>query len=119
MSGTFFMLPTNAIYVMSYTSVNYRETDGETMHFLREPLECEELGITVVDCDPDWHGKPHDHVEEGQEEVYFLIEGEASVVVDGDEVSMQAGDAIRVSPDATREIQNGAEPSRFVIAGAP
>lgn len=106
---------------MSYTKINYEETDAvnDSMHFLRDPLECEQLGVTVVDCDPDWTGMEHDHSDEEHEEVYVLIEGEATVMVNEEEVAMTGGDAIRIPPDATRQIQNGDTESTFVMAGAP
>ncbi|MFB6071200.1 MAG: cupin domain-containing protein [Halanaeroarchaeum sp.] len=106
---------------MAYTKTNYEDVEpvGESMHFLRDPLECETLGVTVVDCDPGWAGKPHDHAEEDHEEVYLLVEGEATVTVEGEDVPMAAGDAIRVAPEATRQIRNGETESTFVLAGAP
>jgi quercetin dioxygenase-like cupin family protein len=106
---------------MGYTKVNYRETEpvSEAMHFLRDPLECENLGVTVVECDPGWTGMEHDHGDEDHEEVYLLLEGNATVTIDGDEIAMEAGDAVRLSPDATRQIHNGDTESRFVLVGAP
>lgn len=106
---------------MSYDKTNYEDVDAkaDAMHFLRDPLECEELGITVVDCDPGWEGKPHDHADEGHEEVYLLVEGEATVTVDGEDVSMAPGDAVRIDPDAERKIENGDAESTIVLAGAP
>ncbi len=106
---------------MTHTTVNYEEVDAvaDAMHFLREPLDCEQLGVTVVECPPDWDGKPHDHAEEGEEEVYLLLEGEATITVEGEDVSLSAGDALRVDPDARRQIHNGDTESTFVIAGAP
>jgi quercetin dioxygenase-like cupin family protein len=105
---------------MAYTKVNYHETDAvsDAMHFLRDPLECEKVGVTVVDCEPGWTGVEHDHSDEAHEEVYLLVDGEATVSVDGEEVAMTAGDAIRVPPDATRQIRNGDTDSTFVLAGA-
>ncbi len=106
---------------MSHTTVNYEEVDAvaEAMHFLRGPLDCEQLGVTVVECPPDWDGKPHDHAEEGEEEVYLLLEGEATITVEGEDVSLSPGDALRVDPGASRQIHNGGTESRFVVAGAP
>lgn len=105
---------------MTHTKVDYREVDavGEAMHFLRDPLECDKLGVTVVDCEPGWTGKEHDHCDEGHEEVYVLVQGEATVTVDGEEVAMTAGDAIRISPESTRQIRNGDTESTFVLVGA-
>jgi len=106
---------------MAYTDVNYRDVEpaAGAMHFLRDPLECEHVGVTVVDCEPGWTGKEHDHRERDHEEVYLLMEGEATVTVDNDAVHMEPGDAIRIPPDATRQIRNGDVESTLVLAGAP
>ncbi len=105
---------------MPYTKTHYESVEpvADSMHFLRDPLECEKLGITVVDCEPGWTGKPHDHAEEDHEEVYLLLEGEATVQVEDEEVSLEAGEAIRVAPESTRQIRNGETESTFVLAGA-
>jgi len=106
---------------MSYTRVDYEDVEPVAggLHFLREPLDCEQLGVSVLDCEPGWSGKPHDHVEDGQEEVYVLVEGAATMTVDDEAVSLEAGEAIRVAADSERQIHNGDAPSQFVIAGAP
>jgi quercetin dioxygenase-like cupin family protein len=106
---------------MSHTKVDYTDTEStaDAMHFLREPLDAEQLGFTVVDCDPGWTGKEHDHAEMGHEEVYFLVSGSATLTVDGEDVSLSPGDAVRVAPESVRHIHNGDEHSRLVIAGAP
>ena len=105
---------------MSYSKVNYEETGtSHGMHFLRPELGCDDHGVTVVDADPGWEGPEHDHADEGHEEVYLLVEGKGSVTVDGEEVSMDPGDAVRVPPEATRQLQNGDTQSQFVLTGAP
>ena len=106
---------------MAYTKVNYDDVEpvSDGLHFLREPLDAEHLGVSVLECDPGWSGMEHDHADEGQEEVYVLVDGEATVTVDGEEVRMEAGDALRISADATRRIDNDDSESRFVLVGAP
>lgn len=106
---------------MSYSTVNYHDVDAvsDAMHFLREPLDCEGLGLTVVECPPGWTGKPHDHEERGHEEVYLLVDGAATIEVEGESVPLEAGDAIRIAPSATRQIRNGEAESTLVLAGAP
>lgn len=106
---------------MAHTKVNSGDVDpvGEAMHFLRDPLDAEHLGLTVVEADPGWTGKEHDHADEGHEEIYYLVDGAATVTIDGEDVDMEPGDAVRVSPDATRQIRNGDEESTLVLAGAP
>jgi mannose-6-phosphate isomerase-like protein (cupin superfamily) len=106
---------------MAYDKVNYRDVDavGDGLYFLRGPLDCDRIGLSVLECDPGWTGTAHDHAADEQEEVYLLVEGAATVVVDGETVGMSAGDALRVDPDATRQVRNGDEESRFVVVGAP
>jgi quercetin dioxygenase-like cupin family protein len=106
---------------MSHGKVNYQDVDpaAEALHFLRDPLDCEELGVTVIECDPGWTGMEHDHAEEDHEEVYLLVDGEATVTVEGEPVAMEPGDALRVDPEASRQIRNGEAESRFVVVGAP
>lgn len=106
---------------MSHTLVNYGDVEpvNEGLHFLRDPLDCDQLGVSVLECPPGWSGLGHDHADDGHEEVYVLLDGSATVTVDGEDVPMEDGDALRVPPDATRQIHNGEEESRFVLVGAP
>jgi mannose-6-phosphate isomerase-like protein (cupin superfamily) len=106
---------------VSYTKVNYRdvESTADGMHFLRDALNCEHVGVTIVDCAPGWTNTQHDHEDEQQEEVYVLVEGEATVTIEDDVVDMKPGDAVRIPPDATHQIENGDTESRFVLVGAP
>jgi len=71
------------------------------------------------ECPPNWEGKPHDHAGDGQEEVYVLVEGSATVAVEGEDVHLESGDAVRVDPESERQIRNGDGESRFVLVGAP
>lgn len=106
---------------MSYTKVNYEEVDqvSNAMHFLRDPLQTERVGVTVARCDPGWKSRPHDHADNDHEEVYVLIEGRATIDVDGEEVAMETGDALRIPPESTRQIRNGDSESAFVLVSAP
>ena len=105
---------------MSYSKVNYEETETSSgMHFLRDELGCEGHGVTVVDAEPGWENPEHEHGDENHEEVYFLVEGKATITIDNEDVAMDAGDAVRVPPGATRQVTNGDTQSLFVITGAP
>lgn len=106
---------------MAYTKTNYADVEpvADAMHFLRDPLECDHLGLTVVDCEPGWTGKAHDHADAGHEEVYLLVDGAATVTVEGEAVSMEPGDAVRIPPEDTRQIENGDAESTLVLVGAP
>ncbi|ELY52837.1 cupin domain-containing protein [Natronococcus jeotgali] len=106
---------------MSYRKVNYEDVDqvSSAMHFLSDPLETEQVGVTVARCDPGWKSRPHDHADNEHEEVYVLIEGRATVVVDDDPVEMETGDALWIPPESTRQIRNGDDESAFVLVSAP
>lgn len=105
---------------MAYNKVNYETTEANSgMHFLRDPLDCEDHGVTVVDAEPGWEGPEHEHSENDHEEVYLLVDGEATITIDGEDVPVEAGDAVRIPPGATRQITNGETHSQFVLTGAP
>jgi quercetin dioxygenase-like cupin family protein len=105
---------------MSYSKTSYDEVEPRApgMHFLRDALDCENLGVTVLDADEGWDGMEHDHGEEGQEEVYVLIYGGGRLTVDGEALELEPGDAVRVAPDAPRHLSFDQD-SVMVIAGAP
>jgi mannose-6-phosphate isomerase-like protein (cupin superfamily) len=103
-----------------YTKTAYDSVEPKApgMHFLRDALDCENLGVTVLDAGADWEGMEHDHADQDHEEVYVLLSGSGQITVDGETVSLEAGDAVRVAPGATRALSFDAE-SQMVIAGAP
>ncbi len=106
---------------MGYDHTSYDDVEPRApgMYFLRDALSCTELGMTVVEADDGWDGLEHDHGEDGQEEIYLLLAGEATLVVGGDVLALDAGDAVRVDPESTRMLSFEADDSRMVIAGAP
>lgn len=97
------------------------------MWFFREPLDCENLGISLLELEPEGRGKPHDHADDGQEEVYLVVDGELTIALGGgddeppaEERTLTAGEAIRVGSETWRALSNrGDEPVRVVVAGAP
>ncbi|MFC7074544.1 cupin domain-containing protein [Halovenus rubra] len=105
---------------MSHDMTTYDEVEplAPGMHFLRDELDCDNLGLTVLDAEAGWEGKEHDHAEDGEEEVYLLVDGSGTLTVDGKQVGLDAGDAVRVDPGATRRLTFDQE-STMVIAGAP
>jgi len=105
---------------MSHTAVSYDDVEPRApgMHFLRDELDCEQLGVTVLDVDSGWEGKEHDHTHDSQEEVYVLLDGSGTITVDGTDLPLEPGDAVRVDPASTRKLAFDTD-SQMVIAGAP
>lgn len=97
------------------------------MWFFRDSLGCENLGMTLLELEPDGKGKPHDHAADGQEEVYLVVDGELTVQLGGsdetladEQLTLQSGAAVRIGPETRRQLHNhGNERVRVVIAGAP
>lgn len=104
---------------MGYTRTSYDAVEPKApgMYFLREALDCDSLGITVLEADGGWQGLEHDHEADGQEEVYLLLSGSGQLTVEGEELTLTAGDAVRVEAESTRELSFDEE-SLMVIAGA-
>jgi mannose-6-phosphate isomerase-like protein (cupin superfamily) len=105
----------------SYKRVNYTdvETVSGAMRPLTDSLDSEQVGVSIARCEPGWRNKPHDHAVEDHEEIYVLLEGEATVVIDDEPVELEAGDAVWIPPTATRQIQNGDVESALVLVSAP
>lgn len=90
------------------------------MWFLRDTLETECLGVSVLELEPDAKGKEHNHEHDSQEEVYLVVEGEVDVdLTDRDEtVTLEKDEAVRLDPDETRQIVNrGDTRAKLVLAG--
>lgn len=106
---------------MSYEKVNYTDVEpvSDAMHFLREPLRSRSVGVTIVRCDPGWRSQKHDHAGDEHEEIYVLMRGEATVRVDGEDVAMESGDVLRITPESTRQIRNSDRESAFVLVSGP
>lgn len=90
------------------------------MWFLKGPLGTRELGFTVREMAPGTSGKRHDHRHDGQEEVYYVVEGTLEVEVGDDQLTLAAGEALRVDAEETRQLHNRSDGLvRLVAAGAP
>ena len=80
------------------------------------------IRMEIWELDPGVTEGDHIHQEPSPlEEVYYFLEGEGIMTVDGEEVPVKAGDAILVPPGAHHGFQStGADPLRLVIIwGAP
>lgn len=89
------------------------------MWFLKDHLDTEHLGFTVLELEAGGKGKEHDH-DGGQEEVYYVVEGTVEIDLGDETVSLGPEEAIRLDPDQTRQINNrGDVRATLVLAGAP
>jgi mannose-6-phosphate isomerase-like protein (cupin superfamily) len=79
---------------------------------LRRQLGVVSFGMNQIVLQPGQRGRIHRH--ERQEEVYVVLEGRLSLVVEGEEVDLDAGEVMRVAPDVRRQLVNRG-PERLVL----
>ena len=59
----------------------------------------------------------HDHAHDGQEEVYAVLEGEATLQVGGEEHRLEPGVFARVGPSEPRKLATGDAPATILVLG--
>ncbi len=84
-------------------------------------LGVESFGIQVFDFPADFaHYPEHDHSQDGQEEVYVVLEGSADFEIDGERVPIASGSIVRVQSGCRRKLHPGPDGLRVVaIGGTP
>ena len=69
----------------------------------------EALGLTGAEVSinklPAGAGVPFVHAHKENEEIYGILEGRGSAVIDGEEIELAAGDWLRVAPEAKRQFR--------------
>ena len=78
-------------------------------------------GMNVERLPANWDGYPeHDHAEDGQEEVYVVLEGSVTLQADGESWELAPGSMARVGPEQKRTVVPGdAGATLLVIGGTP
>jgi quercetin dioxygenase-like cupin family protein len=109
---------------MGYTLVHRDDPSIENFRGvffkIRRSLGTTAFGINEVRLPAGLEGIEHDEVETGHEEVYIVLEGEGTITVDGEPVSLATGDYLRVDAAATRLAVAGPNGLTFVVvAGKP
>ena len=89
---------------------------GERFVPLRRQLGVTSFGFNQLILGPGQRGRIHRHAE--QEEVYIVLEGRLSLLVEGEEETLEVGDVIRVAPEVRRQVVNrGPQPLRMIALG--
>ena len=73
--------------------------------FLHDALELTgcEISINTV---PKGFKVPFNHKHKQNEEVYIILKGEGIITVDSTKLNVKEGSAVKVSPEASRTIEN-------------
>jgi uncharacterized cupin superfamily protein len=87
---------------------------------VRRGLGVASFGINFVDIDPGAQIPEHDEVARDQEEVFVVLAGDVTAVIDGDRHPAPHGTFVRCDPEVRRTIANDGEaPARVLIVSAP
>jgi mannose-6-phosphate isomerase-like protein (cupin superfamily) len=85
---------------------------GERFVGLRRQLGVTSFGINQIALEPGQRGRIHRHRR--QEEVYLVLEGRLTLMIEGEETELGEGELIRVAPPLRRQIVNRG-PERLVL----
>jgi uncharacterized cupin superfamily protein len=87
---------------------------------VRRTLGLRAFGINIVEIPPGEQIPEHDEVDRDQEEVFYVLGGSPTLVIDGDDHLAPAGTFARLDPTHRRTIRNGGEePASVLIVSAP
>ncbi|HWN73865.1 MAG TPA: cupin domain-containing protein [Solirubrobacterales bacterium] len=72
----------------------------------RKALGTGAFGYNLVEIGPGGQIPEHDEAQSGQVELYAILEGEATMLLDGEEHPAPAGTFVSIEPAANRQILN-------------
>ncbi|MEK6271236.1 MAG: cupin domain-containing protein [Actinomycetota bacterium] len=92
---------------------------GGAFRRVRAGLGVSSFGLALMDFPPGFTQYPeHDHGPDGQEEVYAVLDGNATLTVGGEDYELEPGVFARVGPQEARKISTGDEGARVLAIGA-
>jgi uncharacterized cupin superfamily protein len=95
------------------------ETAGN-WQLVRRTLALQAFGINIVEIPQGEQIPEHDEVDRDQEEVFYVLGGSPTLVIDGEDHPMSEGTFARLDPVHSRTIRNdGERPAGVLIVSAP
>lgn len=86
----------------------------------RRSLGLRSFGLNLVDLQPGERIPEHDEIKRNHEEVFVVLSGSPTMVVDGEELPASAGTFVRLDPEPRRTIVNNSnEPATILLTSAP
>jgi uncharacterized cupin superfamily protein len=87
---------------------------------VRRSLDCQSFGVNLVEIPAGESIPEHDETERDQEELFYVISGSPTLLIDGEEHSARSGTFARLSPRHRRTVRNdGSETAAVLIVSAP
>ena len=89
-----------------------------TFRRARAELDVTAFGLQILDLPPNLDAYPeHDHAEDGQEEVYFVLRGSGEVEIDGERVPIDPDTAVSIKAGTRRKLWPGPDGLRVIAIG--
>ena len=87
---------------------------------VRRSLGLHAFGMNAVTIPPGEQIPEHDETRRNQEEVFFALRGDATLVIEGEGRPLPEGTFARLDPSVRRTVRNDtADPVQVLIASAP
>jgi len=106
---------------MSFTLAHRAECETiGNWKLVRRTLELESFGINIVEIGSGEQIPEHDEIDRDQEEVFLVLGGDATLVIDGQDHAAPTGTFARLDPEHKRTVRNdGDSVARVLIVSAP
>jgi quercetin dioxygenase-like cupin family protein len=85
------------------------ESPNGVFRGLSAPLGVGKFKVNRLELQPGGEGPEHDHASAGEEEVYAVVGGSGTLLVDGEEIALRPGQFVFCSPDARRQMRAGTD----------
>jgi len=86
----------------------------------RRSLGVNSFGMNLVEISPGESIPEHDETGRDQEEVFIVVDGDAVIVIDGEDHAAPAGTFVRFDPDVRRTARNdGDRATVLMMVSAP
>lgn len=85
---------------------------------VRAELGVKSFGMSVLNLPPNFGDYPeHDHSHDGQEEIYTLLEGSATLTAGGRDYPLEPGVFARIGAGEKRKISSGGDGAKLLALG--
>jgi uncharacterized cupin superfamily protein len=96
--------PAGSAAIEGVSTARIDQTPEQRFARLRAPLGVSSFGINVLTFEPGQRNRIHRHAR--QEEVYVVLEGTLTLMVEGEPHTYAIGDVVRVAPEVRRQLVN-------------
>jgi uncharacterized cupin superfamily protein len=87
---------------------------------VRRTLGVKSFGVNLVDIPPGEQIPEHDETARDQEELFCVVTGSPTLVIDGEDHPAPTGTFARIDPEHSRTVRNdGDGPASVLIVSAP